>query len=250
MTVEWSPKVASIQSELPADAISHFILPDMPRIQKAKDRQRFLASVPKKQRIQTIATCRHTPTSLAQWRLPADKILLVGGNDKGSTIPDTTTLSVVEAAQILQNETDTPLWGVANPNDPNSLDRVEEKIQAGITGFVTQPLLSSDSLDILESYPTNDDITLIVGMALPKTAKNLQFWMTLLEQEPELLQNDPLFQSHLAYFSQPYYTSLAWVGRELQNLSSRANNVDGIHCMPFSNTEDLIAMFRSLKQQQ
>jgi hypothetical protein len=39
---------------------------------------------------------------------------------------------------------------MANPNDPNTLDHVEEKIKAGITGFVTQPLLASGSLDILK----------------------------------------------------------------------------------------------------
>jgi hypothetical protein len=131
MTVEWSPKVASIQLELPANAISHFILPDLPCTQKAKDCQQFLAFVPKKQCIQTLATCWHTPTSLGQWRLPANKILLVGGNDKGSTIPNMATLSVVKAAQVLQNKTNTPLWGVANPKDPNSLDCVKEEVQAG-----------------------------------------------------------------------------------------------------------------------
>ena len=260
-TVEWSPRLATaaVQSALPADVATHYILPDrdlpnLPHLQSSKDRKMFLATIPAKQRIQTIATSRHTPWSLKQYRIPADKILLVGGHDKTPK-----TLSVVEAAHVLQQETDTPLWGVANPNDPNSLERVEEKINAGITGFVTQPLLSSHALDILKTYPKKGDddnnpvITFNVGMALPTTVQNLQFWMRLLEQ-PEL-QDDPLVQNHMEYFSQPNCSSFAWIERELQDIivSARTNNsnhvvVDGIHCMPMKNTDDLITLLHTLKR--
>jgi hypothetical protein len=249
-TVEWSPKLATaaIQSTLPADVATHYILPDrdlpnLPHMQASKDRKKFLATVPAKQRIQTITTSRHTPWSLQQYGFPADKILLVGGDDKTSE-----TLSVVQAAHVLQEETDTPLWGVVNPNDSNSLADVEDKLNAGITGFVTQPLLSSHALDVLKSYP--DAVTWIVGMALPTTAKNFQFWMRLLGQ-PEL-QDNPLIQSHIEYFSQPNSSSFQWIERELQDLlSARANNsdlMDGIHCMPMKNTNDLSTLLHTLKE--
>jgi hypothetical protein len=183
-------------------------------------------------------------------------ILIVGGNEKGSP----NVLTTVQAADVIATYCDNmsttttttttstavkrQIWGVENPNDPNSPKRLHDKLDAGIHGFLTQPLLSSSAMDTLHTYhdmllnhqhhhlhPRQDGSTrrcsssssLIVGMALPTTANGLQFWSKLLEQpyDTHALKDDPLFQSHLAFFSQPYYTPLAWAGREIQDLYTR-----------------------------
>ena len=237
-TVEWSPKVAAIEPKINC---SHFILPDLPSVYSPDDRAKYLSDTAPKQRILTVSTCQHTPETLKKISadFKADRILLVGGNNKTRD-----TLSTVEAAKLLKDISDIEIWGVANPNNPTSLATVEEKLRAGITGIVTQPLLASHSLDVFESYPRDDSsTTYIAGLAMPTTAKNLQFWCRLLEQ-PEL-EKDPLFQAHLAFFSQPYYTSIAWIGRELENLSTMAT-IDGVHFMPLGNVDDLQTIFRRI----
>jgi hypothetical protein len=262
-TVEWNARVATIQSQLlvvesSSSRATHFILPDLKEsVLLPQDKVEFLSSTRPGSRIQTIATCRHTEQTLLETasRMMDNKedkiILLVGGNDKGPN-----TLSTVKAATLLKasaSTKDVDLWGVANPNDKDSLRRVEEKIDAGVSGFVTQPLLSSHALEVLESYPRccNDNdtsslsssslIVYLAGLAMPQTKHGLLFWLQLLGQ-PELAE-DPLFQSHMAFFSQPYYnTSITWSRRERQNLALRAT-IDGIHYMPLRNgTQDLLAL--------
>jgi 5,10-methylenetetrahydrofolate reductase len=196
---------------------------------------------------------------------PSSTILIVGGNNKGQP----GVLSTIDVIKILQNECPNTLWGVTNPNDETSLMNVQQKVDAGVTGIITQPLLKSNAVETLQSYKENfRDITVIGGLALPTTARGLQFWSKLLGQEEEL-QNDPLFRSHLAFFSQPYYTPYIWIGREFQQFSmlmddtinSNNNNnnnsatdekkdnngaINGIHFMPLKNTDDMCSIFRSL----
>ena len=264
-------------SSTPASTSVQFVFPDLPHILTLDDRRRFLDVTHPHQRIHTIAACYYTSksslidkiqriqeedfeseetelerrgcwsySSESSSSVSSSTILLVGGNEKLRQ----GTLTTVQAADILRTylsgTTAMPssgtfgvpkIWGVENPNDPTSLRRVEEKIHAGIQGLVTQPLLSTDSMDTFNAYysflsdetattrqdekhMTADSVSLVAGIALPSTAKNLQFWSKLLEQEQEL-QQDPKFQSHLAYFSQPYYTAMAWVGREIQDLYLR-----------------------------
>ena len=244
-TVEWSPKVAEIQSQLNA---THFVLPDLPNVYTPQDRSDYFSQVPPSQRILTVATSRYTSKTLIDSTFQADTLLLVGGNEKTSS-----TLSTVEAAEILSNDqhsSNTILWATTNPNDPHSIERVQQKIDAGITGFLTQPLLSSHALEVLEAYPRrrpseeeDSRISYVAGLAMPQTAKSLQFWCKLLEQ-PQL-EKDPLFQAHLAFFSQPYFTSMAWIGRELEHLKTHAT-IDGIHFMPLGNTQDLLTVFRNI----
>mmetsp|Transcript_18864 Transcript_18864/g.38719 ORF Transcript_18864/g.38719 Transcript_18864/m.38719 type:complete len:293 (-) Transcript_18864:20-898(-) len=269
-SVEWNQGVAAAQSRLLPSA-AHFVFPDLPEVFSETDRDGFLESTEAHRRIHTVAACHHEtaesllkslegvsePGQSSSRSRPKSKVLLVGGNHRG---PDT--LSSTDAARILQNETELTVWGVTNPNDPNSPERFERKVEAGMSGFITQPLLSSVASDTLQLYrdctPTSKDVTILAGLAFPKTIKGLRFWAKLLDQEEEL-ENDPLFQSHLAYFSQPYVTPMAWIGREMQDLllasppsSSGSNDdagdpfVDGIHFMPLKNTEDLCTIFRSL----
>ena len=270
LTVEWSPKIAKLCSSQPEifQAATHWVFPDLPQVLTPKHRKSYLESIPPQKRIQTLAACRHEKwqslVEAAKHRLEwveADgvgngKLLLVGGNDKTGN-----TLSTIEAANILRSElgVGAKLWGVADPNDPESVAKVQAKAEAGLTGFLTQPLLSSTAWDTLHAYSGWDKtLSIVVGMALPRTAKSLQFWRQLLDR-PELLEDDPLFQSHLAYFSQPYTTSLAWAGRELQQYATSAaaglstdsgssKVVDGIHLMPLQNTQDLAAIMKSLSR--
>ena len=158
-------------------------------------------------------------------------------------------MSSIDAATILYNEKGNVLWGVTNPNDPRSLNRFEEKIKAGMDGFITQPLLSTHAMDTMEMYQgfctkNNNDVTILTGLAFPKSVRGLRFWAKLLEQE-EKLESDPLFRSHIAFFSQPYFTPISWIGRELQNITLSSNN-NGVHFMPLNNVDDLCTIFQSL----
>jgi 5,10-methylenetetrahydrofolate reductase len=269
-SVEWGPNrtIANIQSQL-QPAASHFVLPDLPRVISDQDRTDFWAYTESYQRIHTIATCRYdhykslldTVFSLTKHH-PDSKILLVGGNDKQAHSP----LSSVQAAKILHNEVGNELWGVANPNDPRSIAAVQLKIQAGMQGIITQPLLASAAKDVLHSYrEISESTTILAGLAFPQTARSLQFWAKLLGQGSDL-QQDPLFKSHVAFFSQPYFTPFSWIGRECQELLSycrkwndspqqrsltndgetKRSTIDGIHCMPLQNIEDLVTIFRVL----
>jgi len=258
-SVEWNQSVAAVQSRL-LPAAAHFVLPDLPEILSDRDRADFSAATDPSQRIHTVATCHHeTAESLLNSVAhvdPESKLLLVGGNNRGPK-----TLSSVDAAKILRNERGNVLWGVTNPNDPESVETFGQKVESGMTGFLTQPLLSSRAADTMHTYrecccsngaeehkttnkTTTKNTTLLAGLAFPKTVRGLRFWAKLLGQEAEL-ENDPMFQSHLAYFSQPYVTPIAWVGRELQDLLANPS-IDGVHFMPLGNTDDLCSIFTSL----
>jgi len=255
-------------------AATHWVFPDLPQLYTHENRLAYWNSTVPQQRIQTVAACHHQDwqslVATAKERLRGitdqgddknnndnhhhhgGKLLLVGGNNKTAQ-----TMSTVQAAAILQSElgdsSAAELWAVADPNDPDSVAKVQCKVEAGIVGFLTQPLLTSTAWDTLQSYrKAHEDISIVVGMALPRSAASLQFWRQLLHR-PELLEHDPLFQSHLAYFSQPYTTSLAWIGRELQQCITSAPMIDGVHFMPLHNTQDMITLLQTLavqKQQQ
>jgi hypothetical protein len=252
------------------ETVTHFVFPDLPQVYTADHRASFLKSTLPYQRIQTLAVCRHeTWRSLietARGRLgmaAEDKnyssstsvpqggaILIVGGNDKGLS-----TISTEQAVKIIRSELDASsveLWAVADPNSPNSPQRVETKVESGVNGFLTQPLLTSTAWDTLHSYETRN-VPVVVGMACPRSTENLRFWRNLLDS-PELLDDDPLFQSHLEYFSRPNASSLAWIDHELQQYVRQSTNagtqnssvVDGVHFMPLHNVEDMATILGSL----
>lgn len=235
-TVEWSPKISTIIENIDA---THFVLPDLPFFSE-KDRANYFATIPSHQRIQTIATCNHTPQSLAgtSSNLENEKILLVGGNEKSPRA-----LSTVEAARLCKHESNAELWGVTDPNDPRSVELVGEKVRAGISGFITQPLLSGSALRNLDACrQVGDDVAFVAGVAMPRSANNLHFWLKLLDLPG--LEDDPMFKSHLEYFSRSCYSSLEWIDQELWNLDQAG--IDGIHFMPLGNTNDLITVFQDL----
>ena len=124
-TVEWSPKVAAIEPKINC---SHFILPDLPSVYSPDDRAKYLSDTAPKQRVLTVSTCQHTPESLKKISadFKADRILLVGGNNKTRD-----TLSTVEAAKLLKDISDIELWGVAG-------DAVEESLLRNIVDKLCQ----------------------------------------------------------------------------------------------------------------
>lgn len=251
-SVEWNQNVAAVQNQL-LPAASHFVFPDLPDVFSDQDKLEFCSNTDPDQRIHTVAACEHETTESLLKSVsnvdPASKLLVVSGNNRAPN-----TMSSIEAARILQNEKENTLWGVANPNDLKSIETFEKKLESGMSGFITQPLLSSHATDTMQSYKDScgtKDVTILAGLAFPKTIKGLRFWAKLLDQEEEL-EKDPLFQSHIAYFSQPYVTPIAWIGRELQDLlvvnNSSDSFLDGVHFMPLKNTEDLCNIFQSLNR--
>lgn len=240
-TVEWSRKVASVHSEL--SCATHFVLPDLPGVISKELQREFYQCTHPTTRILTLVASQHTPSSLEKWiherAEESDTFLIVGGNAKNST-----SLSSVDAIQTARRAVSpqTDIWAVANPNDKTSLGNVVDKLEAGASGIITQPLLCSHAMKILGEYPRQDDDTLyLAGLALPKTAKGLYFWLNLLEQ-PELV-DDVLFCEYVDYFSLPHCDSLAWSREQLTSLATDAN-VNGIHYMPVNNTEDLLVLLR------
>lgn len=250
-SIEWNQNVAPIQNQL-LPAATNFVFPDLTEVFSDEDREDFSSNTDPNQRIHTVATCQHKNSESLLNSVskvdPDSIILLVGGNNRGPK-----TMSSICAAKILQNEKENVIWGVANPNDPTSFDSFERKLESGMSGFITQPLLSSHATSTMQMYRdcATKDTTILAGLAFPKTIRGLRFWAKLLDQEEEL-EKDPLFQSHLAYFSQPYVTPIAWIGRELQDLLVVNNTdgtcIDGIHFMPLKNTDDLCNIFQSLNR--
>ena len=197
-------------------------------------RKGFLDTVPKEKRIQTIASCRHTMQSLSNLPINSDHLLIVGGNEKGNG-----NLTTVESVKILRDRMEeTTIWATANPNSESSVSSVSEKLGSGVSGIVLQPILSSKAASILEEYPS--EITYVAGMALPRTAKGLIFWETLLQQ-PDL-SDDPLFQQHLSHFMDGR-ASLSWAQGQLALIES-IPCISGVHFMPLKNTKDLLSLLQ------
>lgn len=238
-TVEWSRKVASVHSDL-RHAATHFVLPNLPGIITPDLESEFHQATTPSSRIVTVVAAQHTRNTLQEWVHEHSNeyniLLIVGGNAKSST-----SLSSAQAIEtVKQASTQHEVWAVANPNDKKSIDNVLEKVEAGATGIITQPLLSSHAMQALDNYPRHDDeITYLAGLALPKTAKSLYFWLNLLEQ-PGLVE-DSLFCDYLEYF-ESRQDSLAWCRSQLSTLAKDAH-VDGIHYMPVNNTADLLSLF-------
>lgn len=237
-TVEWTPKLSDVHKHINA-TVTHFVLPDLPSVYSNSSKNIYFDLISPHKQIQTIAACNHNHKSLRDVvkSIETDKILLVGGNRKDEC--SNSFMSTVEAAKIIQNEGITKIWGVANPNDEQSIDDVQEKVESGITGFITQPLLASRALSILEAYQRENCTTFIAGIAMPTNNKNLRYWLKLLKQ-PDL-ETDPLFKSHMTYFQSPYFNSQSWIRRELHYLES-LSSIDGIHFMPIKNIDDLVPL--------
>ena len=234
-TVEWSRKLASVHLEV--CCATHFVLPDLPGVISDDLQKDFYEATTPPARIITLVASRHTPTTLEQWiqehSHESDTFLVVGGNAKNCA-----SLSSIEAIKTAKRVTPpaTQIWAVVNPNDKTSIDSVMNKLEAGASGIITQPLLVSHAMETLDSYPKQDGISYLAGLALPKTQNSLYFWLNLLEQ-PEL-KDDALFRDHVEYFTFPGESSLAWAQEQLSTLATA--DIHGVHYMPVNNTKDLL----------
>lgn len=241
-TVEWSRQVASIRPQLVSP--SHYVLPDLPDVITPDLRQDFYEATLVENRIVTVQVSRHSEATLCDFIQQhinhVNKFLIVGGNTKINS-----SLSTVEALQlskILINNGNNQLWAVANPNDPNSVESVHEKLEAGASGIITQPLLSSKAFSTLERYPrsTDSSVCYLAGLALPSSLRGLLFWLNLLEQ-PELV-DDKLFREHVRYFEQNGASPLQWAQEQQSFLFDSHDLLDGIHYMPITNKNHLLSL--------
>jgi len=249
-SIEWNASVSRLLtnlSDVPKHEVRHqlmaadYVLPCVPSVSESL-RQDFFQSVPREQRIQTVVACQHSDDSLQRTLEECkfekeDRILIVGGNDKQLKIEqDASFLTSQKAIQIAA-----PLctvWAVANPNNPTEAS-ILSKLEAGATGIITQPLLSSRAAYAFEQYPVDDNISYVLGLALPKTLKDLCFWLKLTDLQ-QVADDDFMVKEHLSWF-QNKHESKEWIERQLQIIEN-IDNVSGVHCMPMGNVPDLLAV--------
>jgi len=228
-SVEWSRSVARIHSQL--KGTNHYVLPDLPDVDL--DRSSFFDQQQHSKKVLTLAAGLYTPESFDQILLDhhskVDTFLIVGGNHKSHVLSSIDAIS--RAKSLLP---DTPVWCVANPNDPATIRNVRHKKSAGADGVVTQPLLGSRALETVQSYA----LPVVCGVALPRTAQGLLFWLNLLHQ-PEL-QHDSGFQSSLKHFESGA-SPLEWAQSQITCIQE-LTDVDGIHYMPMKNTDLLLEL--------
>lgn len=265
-SVEWGAAVARVYQQLPVATRMHVVLPDLPAnvITPSLTKEFFTQEVvPTHRRILTIAASRHSERSLNDYLMQLDTqkeaghILVVGGNDKGHQ--GLSTLQAIRIARRMQTQSKSlTVWATANPNSKDSLNSVVAKLDAGATGIITQPLLSSRAVETLQQYPVtanyNDSstpITYMAGLALPTSASNLMFWSKLLttateqqqqqQQQSCELKDDPLFREHVQSFALGRCSSTQWAKNQRQMLCE-IDLLSGIHYMPLHNTPDLLAL--------
>ena len=270
---------------------AHFVLPSLPSSSnnKAELRSDWLELIPQRsQRMQTIVACQYTAKSLEQHLRrrqdsqcttlqssldAADRFLVVGGNEKLARLQSTKdskdpVLTSSQAIQIILDCRDSQctVWAVVNPNSHNrhqeEHDDLWAKLEAGATGIITQPLLSSRAAYHLEQYyhdfigrrcdsrSKKSSVSWVVGMALPQNLQRLLFWLKLVGLE-DAVDDDIMVKDHVAWFSRQINrdnedTSLAWIQRQHQVATNLHMEVHGLHWMPMNNTVDLMEMLQNL----
>lgn len=261
-SLEWGAPIARLVAQqrhlVLAPPLTHFVLPDLSeQVISASTRSDFFHSTVQEKRIQTIAACKHSKTSLLAVInvSSADTVLIVGGNDKGNG-----NLTTVEAIRTLvgerksgaasSNNDNLQIWAVANPNDPSSVDDIHQKLDAGASGIITQPLLSSKARSILERYPRDDEtVSYVAGLAFPQTPQGLLFWLQLLQQ-PEL-EHDSLFQDHLEFLGMTREQGSglrgSWAETQMELLAD-ISILSGIHYMPLGNTKEWLSIVKAHNQ--
>jgi hypothetical protein len=276
LSVEWGIYAASKSNLLPR-IFTHCVLPDLgEKVMPKSQRDSFYGVVPKICQIQTVAVNNHRSSSTNAWlRHVSDRIkegkhgsdcydddlaspahlLIVGGNHKNDIVDDggtTARLSTVAAIRACTStrcfgDRTVIAWAVADLNAPNSVNDVLQKIEAGATGIITQPLLSRRAYDSLARYseimngPSLPTVTIVAGMALPKTLRGLLFWESLLQSR---LEDDPMFQDHCNYFRSSG-NDLEWALAQMKALDP-FDMIKGIHFMPLQNGRALDMMLNTV----
>jgi hypothetical protein len=275
LSVEWGTCAANM-SNLPR-VLTHCVMPDLDKeVIPLSLRNSFYDIVPTTCQIQSVAVNNR---SINDWlghvsaRLKASKkqssdndddsagasaaaadpshLLVVGGNHKKNGV-DGTSLTTAAAIRACINcyHDRVIVWAVADLNSPHSIDDALQKLEAGATGIITQPLLSRRAFDSLARYSEmmNDaslTVTTVAGMALPKTLRGLLFWESLLQSR---LDGDPMFQDHCKYF-QTKGNDCQWALAQMEALAS-FDMVKGIHFMPMKNSRTLEILLNRLEEEQ
>lgn len=260
--MEWGTYAAS--RTLPS-VLSHLVLPDLGAdVVSPFQRSLFFDNVPSSSRIQTVAVnnrsredwlrharCR-TLEGLEHEYLndDAQHLLIVGGNKK-SEARSMLGVSTCEAIRsVLQHGGDgLKVWAVVDPNDRNSALSLANKLEAGATGIITQPLLSSRSFESLHLYSSvlrnYSGISFVAGMAMPKTLRGLIFWESLLNSD---LKSDPLFQDHCRHF-ETSGDDCQWALNQ-QRVLEEFSIIDGVHYMPLKNSGAMTFLLKALEKEQ
>ena len=257
----------------------NYVLPCLPSISNEL-RHDFVKMIPRSQeRMQTIVARQHTAQSLEELLVQQEsgaRFLVVGGNaySKSSTTAAATNnskgsfLTTPQAIQfIVDRDPQCTVWAVVNPNKNRGEQQQQEqehlsaKLEAGATGIISQPLLSSLAAYHLEQYyrdlvvAQNTDrhgkptaaVSWVVGLALPRTLKNLLFWLKLVGLE-DAVDDDILIKDHVAWFGRNKNKgSLDWIQRQGQIATTLQMEVHGLHWMPMDNTADLMAMLKLME---
>jgi hypothetical protein len=276
LSVEWGIYAANRSNLLPR-IFTHCVLPDLgEKVMPKSQRDSFYDVVPSSCQIQTVAVNNHRSSSTNAWlrhvsaRIREGKhgsdcydddlaspahLLVVGGNHKNDIVDDGGTTGRLSTVAAIRACTSTRCfgdraviaWAVADLSAPNSVNDVLQKIDAGATGIITQPLLSRRAYDSLarcseimngSSSPT---VTIVAGMALPKTLRSLLFWESLLQSK---LDDDPMFLDHCKYFRSSG-NDLEWALAQVKALES-FDMVKGIHFMPMKNGRTLDMMLNTI----
>jgi 5,10-methylenetetrahydrofolate reductase len=98
-----------------------------------------------------------------------------------------TSLDLLRTARDLQSGGDLPsgieLWAAANPITEPSAARLEAKVEAGATTFLTQPPLAYDRFRVWMEDAHKRGIVpaqrMLVGVPLITSAMHLRFWISL-----------------------------------------------------------------------
>lgn len=240
LSVEWGRGVARIHQNL-IGSVTHFLLPDLPGVNLASD-QYFDLPQESCKRMRTIAVGKHDTVSFERALQDLEKdnnlesILLVGGNEKG---PES--LSTYEAIARTKSTCSTKrVWCVADPNDPESVSKVERKVSAGANGIISQPLLTSHALAVLESYPLSS-CKVVAGVAMPKNLRQLEFWYQLIEPSSVNRKKDELVLASLDHFSSNQ-SPMDWI--KSTQLNTLPSSVIGLHMMPLTNTAMLLDLLQ------
>lgn len=239
-SIEWSLEVARLHIETPSPLPKQrtfYVLPHLPDLVDQQLDDIFHNEVPEERKILTMIASQCTDGMLNFVKdicldiEETDHLLIVGGNNRGSiTTPDAIRYAV-------QHGNKCKVWATANPNAKSSIDSVHQKIEAGATGFITQPFLTANAMDTFEQYPHKDKITYIAGMALPKTVKSIQFWKKLLSPQVDV-EDDSLFQDHVRYFASGKDPN-EWAQNQKKTLQT-IPGIRGFHYMPMKNMDGLL----------
>ena len=254
-SVEWGRAVANVHRALVGMGAAsgsssrfdpYFVLPDLPTVSEEL-KTRFAASVTRNRQIRTIAL-QHFSDEAAVERYVRNgsvgvsgHLLVVGGSSNQGNL----SLTTPQAIALLKNVmTDCKIWATADPNDNCSVESVKQKLEAGVTGIITQPFLSSRAAETFEAYPEEQSVSYAAGVAFPTSLKSLLFWQKLVAV-PDLA-DDSLFRDHMRYYERPNDTvqarsSLQWVKTEIVRLK-QFRKLKGVHYMPLHNTRDLLTV--------